>query len=597
MTQTFDALGVPTDIARAMAARGITEPFAIQAATIPDALAGRDICGKAPTGSGKTIAFGIPMVARIDRAAPKRPRGLVLTPTRELAIQVADELRHLSDLRVLAVYGGAGIEPQLKSLRRGVDIVVACPGRLLDVIERKACDLRDVNVAVVDEADRMADMGFLPDVRRILDQTNATRQTLLFSATLDGAIDALVKEYQADPIVHEMPEEQTGDIGHHFWLAERPARAELTAEIVNRCGPTVVFSRTRHGADRIAQQIERLGISAAAIHGSRSQAQRERALRAFHRGDVQALVATDVAARGIHVEGVQCVIHFDIPADHKDYIHRSGRTGRAGSDGTVVALMARAQKRDASKLARQAGIDVDIVEPRVDVLPEGAHVAPAARRSRRPARSERPEGRNRPEGHNRPEGRGRPERRNRPEGRGRAERSERAETRSRPESRTRPESPNRPKSRTRSEDRDRRGGRERYQSTDRTESPKPRERPAQEAAHPNAGQGDGPNRAERRAARFGPPDSPERRSRAEAKARAGNGRSTEGRRGGGRRGGGEVRDRDHGPANREESDPLDRQLAGSAKVRPSGASRRKAKREAMLAAGITPTSGPKKRRR
>ena len=556
MTQPFDALGVPADISRAMAARGITEPFAIQAATIPDALSGRDSCGKAPTGSGKTIAFGIPMAARLSRAAPKRPKGLVLTPTRELAIQVADELRHLSDLRVLAVYGGAGIEPQLKALRRGVDIVVACPGRLLDVIERRACDLRDVSVAVVDEADRMADMGFLPDVRRILDQTNADRQTLLFSATLDGAIDALVREYQTDPVVHEMPEEQTGEIGHHFWLAERPARAQLTADIVKHCGPTVVFSRTRHGADRIAQQIERLGVSAAAIHGSRSQAQRERALRAFHRGDVQALVATDVAARGIHVEGVTCVVHFDIPADHKDYIHRSGRTGRAGSDGTVVALMARAQKRDAAKLARLAGVDVDIVEPDVPVLPEGAHVAPAVRRERR---SERPE---------RAGGAGRPARRNRPERGGRPERRDRPEARNRPERRDRPE---------------RQGRSER---TERSEH-----RPREEGSRRSEG---GPNRSERRAARFGPPDSPERRARAEAKARSGEGRRADGRRGGGRRTGGGT---DRRPAETDESDVLDRHLAGSGKVRPSGASRRKAKREAMLAAGITPSSGPKKRRR
>ncbi|MCU1498662.1 MAG: box helicase, partial [Acidimicrobiales bacterium] len=372
MSVTFDSLGVPAEIARRLAKRGIDTPSPIQAATIPDALYGRDLCGKAPTGSGKTIAFGIPMVARVPRAAPKRPKGLVLTPTRELAIQVADELRALGgELRVLAVYGGAGIEPQIKQLRAGVDIVVACPGRLLDVIERGACDLRDVRFAVVDEADRMADMGFLPDVRRILDMASEHRQTLLFSATLDGAIDALVKGYQKDPVVHEVADEETGDVVHHFWASERPGRAQLTAEIIERTGPTIVFSRTRHGADRIAKQLAQAGVSAAPIHGGRSQGQRERALGEFHRGAVKALVATDVAARGIHVEGVLCVVHFDIPADHKDYIHRSGRTGRAGNTGTVVALVPIAQKRDAAKLRKLAGLEGELREPDVTRLPEG----------------------------------------------------------------------------------------------------------------------------------------------------------------------------------------------------------------------------------
>lgn len=390
MTVTFADLGVPSDIARRLAERGIDSPFEIQQATIPDALAGRDVCGKAPTGSGKTIAFGIPLVAGIKRAAPKKPKGLVLVPTRELAIQVADELVALGDKRVLAVYGGARIEPQMKSLRAGVDVVVACPGRLLDVIDRKALDLREVSFVVVDEADRMADMGFLPEVRRILDQTSENRQTLLFSATLDGAIDTLVTRYQNKPVVHEMAEEARGVIAHHFWLtADRTERVQVTAEVVERAGPTVVFSRTKHGADRIARQLAKLGVSAAAIHGNRSQAQRERALTAFHHGEVQALVATDVAARGIHVEGVTCVVHFDLPPDPKDYVHRSGRTGRAGHDGTVVALLGAPERKDAQKLARKAEIDVEIGEVDVAAIPTGYHGFAEARERGRAASESR----------------------------------------------------------------------------------------------------------------------------------------------------------------------------------------------------------------
>lgn len=370
---TFADLGVPESITRRLAERGMVEPFDIQAAAIPDALAGRDLCGKAPTGSGKTIAFGVPLVAAVKRAAPKRPKGLVLVPTRELAIQVADELMMLGDQRVLAVYGGAGIEPQMKRLRSGVDVVVACPGRLADVIERKACDLRDVAFVVLDEADRMADMGFLPEVRRLLDQTSSKRQTLLFSATLDGAVDTLVSRYQRNPLVHQAAEERRGDVAHHLWGCDRKERVQVTAEIVERVGPTVVFSRTKHGADRIARQLDKLGVTAAAIHGNRSQGQRERALAAFHAGTVMALVATDVAARGIHVDGVAAVVHFDLPNDPKDYVHRSGRTGRAGRDGVVVALVGPEQHREARALARAVEEIVDgaIKTPAVSSLPLG----------------------------------------------------------------------------------------------------------------------------------------------------------------------------------------------------------------------------------
>lgn len=585
MSTTFASLGVPDEIARRLAKRGIDAPFPIQAATIPDALYGRDLCGKAPTGSGKTIAFGIPMIARVTRAAPKRPKGLVLTPTRELAIQVADELRALSgDLRVLAVYGGAGIEPQIKQLRAGVDIVVACPGRLLDVIERNACDLRDVRFAVIDEADRMADMGFLPDVRRILDMTNEHRQTLLFSATLDGAIDALVKGYQTDPVVHEMPDEETGDVVHHFWASERPGRAQLTAEIIERVGPTIVFSRTRHGADRIAKQLLQAGVSAAPIHGGRSQGQRERALNAFHRGEVKALVATDVAARGIHVEGVMCVVHFDIPADHKDYVHRSGRTGRAGNLGTVVALVPIAQKRDAAKLRKLAGIEGELREPTLGLLPEG-HAAFSAAASRGGNHRERP---------NRPARTA-----DKSASRTRTQRNERSDDRfrtERPEQMERPVHAERPARAERSEKAERpaRGERparvERTERTGRSVDPARTQRPELEDRPERAnlsapwsskasevGRSEGPNRTERRLARFGEADSAERMERAAEKAAKAASRGT-------------VSEKeDHSSAE------FDRALAGSPKVRPSGASRRKAKRESLVEAGLPATSAKKRR--
>ena len=268
----------------------------------------------------------------------------MLVPTRELAAQVCGELEWLGrgrKLRVAAVYGGAGFGAQFKALRRGVDVLVACPGRLTDLIERREVDLDEVEMVVVDEADRMADMGFLPAVQQLLDRTPATRQTLLFSATLDGAVDQLVRRYQRDPSRHLLPEADQTRATHRFWTADRGDRVAVTAEIVPAAGPTIVFCRTKHGADALAKKLEQRGVRSAAIHGNRSQGQRERALAAFADGKVQALVATDVAARGIHVDAVACVVHFDPPADFKDYTHRSGRTARAGANGTVVSLVSR----------------------------------------------------------------------------------------------------------------------------------------------------------------------------------------------------------------------------------------------------------------
>jgi len=366
MSTTFAQLGVPESISRALEGRGITEPFQIQAATIGDALAGHDVCGRAPTGSGKTIAFGIPLVATIGRAEPRRPRGLVLAPTRELADQISRELRSIAGkVRISVVYGGVGYGPQRSALQRGVDILVACPGRLEDLIQMGEVDLSEVDHVVLDEADRMADMGFMPAVRRLLDQVSPDRQTVLFSATLDGDIAKLSRDYQNDPVTHEVGEE-TPDItaAHHFfWRAERSDRAQLTVEAINAVWPAIVFTRTRHGADRLAKQLGKSGIAAAAIHGGRSQNQRTRALKDFGDNRVHALVATDVAARGIHVDGVAAVIHFDPPEDNKAYIHRSGRTARAGESGVVLSLLSHDQEKDARKVQRQVGLDEPIISP------------------------------------------------------------------------------------------------------------------------------------------------------------------------------------------------------------------------------------------
>jgi len=390
---TFAELGVPAELTHALERRGITEPFPIQAATLPDSLAGRDVCGKAPTGSGKTLAFGLPLAARVSNAAPKRPKALVLVPTRELAAQVRDELAHLlAPVRrtVHAFYGGVGFGPQLAALRKGVDVVVACPGRLADLVNRGDVRLDRVTFVVVDEADRMADMGFLPEVKRLLDQVHPERQTLLFSATLDGDIDTLVRRYQRDPARHGVEKDEDAPVNRHvLWRAERDTRVAVTAEVVAAHWPAIVFSRTKHGADRLVRQLGKLGVAAEAIHGNRSQGQRERALRSFTTGRAQALVATDVAARGIHVDGVACVVHFDAPPDSKDFVHRSGRTGRAGAEGLVVTLAPAADARAVTKMMRQAGVDVELVEPDVATLGEAAV---AQRRAPEPAPAERSRG-------------------------------------------------------------------------------------------------------------------------------------------------------------------------------------------------------------
>lgn len=359
----FAELGISAPVVASLAKRGLTEAFAIQASALPAALAGRDVCGRAPTGSGKTLAFALPVVERVSRAKPHRPRALILTPTRELAAQIAEELRLLTDghTRIATFYGGVGFGNQLAALRKGVDIAVACPGRLADLIRRGDCHLGDVEIAVLDEADRMADMGFLPEVRRLLDQVRPDRQTLLFSATLDGDVDILVRRYQHDPVRCEVaPSPQGPDrTSHEFRSVPREQRVNVAAGLAAEHGSTVVFCRTKRGADRVARQLDRAGVAAVAIHGGRTQGQRDRALAAFTSGRAQVLVATDVAARGIHVDGVNCVVHFDLAGDAKDYVHRSGRTGRAGAQGTVVTLVTTEDTASAKALQRQLGLVTD----------------------------------------------------------------------------------------------------------------------------------------------------------------------------------------------------------------------------------------------
>lgn len=360
---TFSEFGLPTAFVDILRRGGVTQPLPIQAASIVDAMAGRDISGKAPTGSGKTLAFALPMAARVGRGTPRRPRGLVLAPTRELAAQIAAVLAPLmatKGRRVHCFYGGVGFGPQRNALRKGIDIAIACPGRLEDLMSTGDIRLSDVEMVVVDEADRMADMGFLPAVRRILDATSPDRQTLLFSATLDGDVDVLVRHYQRDPVRHEVaaPVELEGQVSHEFQAVNQSDRVAACAKLVAGGGSAIVFVRTKHGADRVATQLNRTGVDAVAIHGGRSQAQRDRALAAFKADRAQVLVATDVAARGIHVDNVSCVIHFDLPADAKDYVHRSGRTGRAGAEGSVVTLVTPDQGAAATALRRHLPMEI-----------------------------------------------------------------------------------------------------------------------------------------------------------------------------------------------------------------------------------------------
>lgn len=405
---SFAELGVPAAIVEALSASGITQPFTIQAETIPDLVDGRDVIGRAPTGSGKTLAFGIPAVAMALERGParkKRPRVLILAPTRELAGQIHDELAPMLAAvgrQGLAVYGGVGLQPQINRLSSGVDVLVATPGRLEDLIQQRVVSLTEVEYVVIDEADRMADMGFMPAVKRLLDQAGDDPQTVLYSATLDGEVAKLTKAYQSNPVRHEVGE-ATPDLDkmtHYFWKLPRPERIPLCASVIATFGRTIVFTRTRHGADRAARQLTRAGVPAVPIHGNRSQNQRQRALDDFARGKAAALVATDVAARGIHVDAVECVVHFDPVDEDSAYVHRSGRTARAGARGTVVSFVDPGQVKDVQKMKRRLELPQEITPPpdidgtplpheetATDMAPTQGRTAPPGREQ---ARDDRP---------------------------------------------------------------------------------------------------------------------------------------------------------------------------------------------------------------
>jgi len=393
-TQTFESLDVCVELTKVLADQGITTPFPIQAMTVKDGLAGRDVCGKAKTGSGKTLAFGLPMLQRIaERLAqtnsgpheirklpktgrpsktgkapgPRKPLGLVLLPTRELVVQVHEVLRPLAvalDLRVAAVYGGADIEKQINLLRKGVEIVMATPGRLIDLGNRGELSVSDVEILVLDEADRMADMGFMPQVEWVLRRLESDHQTMLFSATLDGAVDTLVKRYMKDPVFHEVASstQTVSAMEHRFLQVHQMDKVRVTAAICRAHSKSLVFVRTKRGADRLVERLSAEGVRCSAIHGDLRQSHREKALSQFSSGGLPVLVATDVAARGLDIDAVDVVVHYDPPEDSKTYLHRSGRTARAGEPGVAVMLLLWNQTVEAEVMQRRLGLRLPIVE-------------------------------------------------------------------------------------------------------------------------------------------------------------------------------------------------------------------------------------------
>jgi superfamily II DNA/RNA helicase len=360
---SFAELGLPEPVLRALTAGGFTAPFPIQAATLPETLAGRDLLGRGQTGSGKTLAFGLALLSRLDggRAQARRPRGLVLVPTRELAQQVVEAVAPYAKalgLSVTSVVGGMSFNRQAVELQRGVDLLVATPGRLTDHTNQRTCDLSAIEVTAIDEADRMADMGFLPQVRAILDLPPTDGQRLLFSATLDGEVATLVRRYLHDPVTRAVASAtaQVETMDHHLLVVDTTAKPRVVTEIAARDGRTILFVRTKHGVDRLVKTLRRDGIAAGALHGGKAQNARNRAIAEFKDGRTPVLVATDVAARGIHIDDVSLVVHVDPPADPKDYLHRAGRTARAGESGTVVTMVTPPERREVDRLTRLAGV-------------------------------------------------------------------------------------------------------------------------------------------------------------------------------------------------------------------------------------------------
>ena len=385
---SFQDLGISDALAEVLSSQGINEPFEVQVESIPPAMEGKDVSCRAPTGSGKTLAFGLPMLEKVSYAEPNRPRALILTPTRELAEQIYGVLKPLArviDRTVGTIYGGVSYKNQYRALERGLDVVVACPGRLLDLMERGAVVLKDVEVVVIDEADRMADMGFMEPVCDILDRCLPDRQTVLFSATLDDEVGDLIKRYQREPVRLEVGAEEVSitDMEHHFWLMPHSKKSPISAELIRNCGRTIIFCRTRLGVERVNDELLDDGLGVRGLHGGLSQRQRDRAMQAFKHGECMALVATDVAARGLDVEGVNCVIHYDPPENGKAYKHRSGRTARGGASGVVVSLVQRPQKKMYHRLQKNVGVNVDFTPPDFGSLPTfEVEYIPAEPRSR-----------------------------------------------------------------------------------------------------------------------------------------------------------------------------------------------------------------------
>jgi superfamily II DNA/RNA helicase len=384
---TFAALGVPAPLVEVLTASGINSPFPIQVATLPDSLAGRDVLGRGRTGSGKTLAFSLPLVARLaasdSKRQPKRPRSLILVPTRELANQVAavvDPLARALGMKTTTIFGGVGQNPQVSALAGGLDVVIACPGRLEDLIQQGHCDLGAIEVTILDEADHMADLGFLPGVKRIMDRTPKVGQRMLFSATLDNGVDVLVKRYLSNPTTHSVDPAvaPVSTMTHHVFRVDAADKATIVKELASGLGRSVLFTRTKHQAKKLAKQLTAAGVPAVDLHGNLSQNARERNLEAFTSGTTRVLCATDIAARGIHVDDVAIVVHVDPPAEHKAYLHRSGRTARAGAEGAVVTIATPDQAGEVRTLARQAGIT-----PEVSAIKPGAReitalIGPAA---------------------------------------------------------------------------------------------------------------------------------------------------------------------------------------------------------------------------
>jgi superfamily II DNA/RNA helicase len=399
---TFAALGVPAPLVEVLTASGITAPFPIQVATLPDTLTGRDVLGRGRTGSGKTLAFSLPLVARLaasdSRRAPKRPRALILVPTRELANQVAavvDPLARALGMRTTTIFGGVGQNPQVQALAGGIDVLIACPGRLEDLIGQGHADLGAVEITILDEADHMADLGFLPGVKRLLDRTPKVGQRLLFSATLDNGVDVLVKRYLSNPTTHSVDPAvaPVSTMTHHVFRVDPADKGQIVKELASGLGRSLLFTRTKHQAKKLAKQLTAAGVPAVDLHGNLSQNARERNLEAFSTGETRVLCATDIAARGIHVDDVALVVHVDPPAEHKAYLHRSGRTARAGAGGTVVTIATPDQAGEVRTLARQAGItpDVSAIKPGAREIvaltgPAAPHVEPV------PAPAPQPQG-------------------------------------------------------------------------------------------------------------------------------------------------------------------------------------------------------------